>query len=77
MGTQSNPATIGILMHFGHDTFPSSQVEQPTGPPRLLVNFKLEDIDALDIIPAILRPYASRLLLTSSNLQASLCHYTY
>ncbi len=38
-------------------------------PPRLIVSFNLSSIDALDVIPAILHQYTTRLKLDSSLLQ--------
>ena len=58
-------------MHTTHAPLPPqhTQGDEPLGPPRLIVNFRLSDIDALDVIPAVLQQYTSRLRLDTSNLQ--------
>eukprot|EP00798_Chlamydomonas_sp_ICE-L_P011580 gene11580-34280_t len=47
----------------------SDQDDFPSGVARLLVSFNIREKDALDVIPAILHPYISRVLLNSSNIQ--------
>ena len=39
------------------------------GPARLLVHFGNSSIDALSLVPVVLRPFVTRLLLQSSSLQ--------
>ncbi|KAL6763075.1 hypothetical protein V8C86DRAFT_466745 [Haematococcus lacustris] len=41
----------------------------PTGPPRLIVSFSGKDVDALQVLPALIQQYTTRLRLSTSNLQ--------
>lgn len=45
------------------------QEDSSLGPARLLVHFGNSSIDALSLVPVVLRPFVTRLLLQSSSLQ--------
>lgn len=45
------------------------QDDASLGPARLLVHFSNSSVDALSLVPAVLRPFVTRLLLQSSSLQ--------
>lgn len=45
------------------------QEQEPGGPSRLILNFNNSTIDALDVIPPVLRDFAKRLLIQSSGIQ--------
>ena len=77
----ASPATVRTAWHAG--VAPCTWLQLPTthvlramqedssslGPARLLVHFGNSSIDALSLVPVVLRPFVTRLLLQSSSLQ--------
>lgn len=49
-----------------------SQEPEPYNVSRLLVSFTNSSIDALDLLPPVLKPYVTRLLLQTSRIQVRL-----
>ena len=42
---------------------------EPAGPPRLILRFSNPGVDALDVLPSLLRAYTNRTLIPSSFVQ--------
>jgi hypothetical protein len=57
-------ACIQTLHHYA-----VQQVDEPAGPPRLLLRFGDPTLDVLSLLPAVLLPFTTRVLIPSSGLQ--------